>query len=242
MKMLPPDLRARLRPGGPGVLSARDSSVRFDALIAGNPLSADLASLDGAHVLLRTADQLTAALALIALDGIAARIVIAPPDLKEDFLGDVIRRAEIDTLVTDSDAIEGLRSVEISTRSQTGRCDGCKARQRMGDVHLRHHRRAQDGGAYAGRAHRRDQARRQRCRVGHFLRHTPLWRAADFSARGPWRRFADFIGRGRIHCRFSGSPGPWRRHASDRHAVALAPGADEPWPCARRAQLRSPVG
>ena len=71
-------------------------------------------------MLLRTADQLTAALALIALDGIAARIVIAPPDLKEDFLGDVIRRAEIDTLVTDGDAIEGLRRVEISTDLKPG--------------------------------------------------------------------------------------------------------------------------
>ena len=120
MKMLPPDLRARLRPGGPGVLSARDGSVRFDALITGNPLSVDPASLDGVHVLLRTADQLAAALALIALDGIAARIVVAPPDLKEDFLGDVIRRAEIDTLVTDGAAIEGLRKVEISTDLKPG--------------------------------------------------------------------------------------------------------------------------
>jgi acyl-coenzyme A synthetase/AMP-(fatty) acid ligase len=120
MKTPPPDLRARLRPGGPGVLHARDRAVRFDALIAGNPLSAALASLDGAHVLLRTANQFAAALALIALDGVAARIVIAPPDLKEDSLKDVIQRAEIDALVTDGNAIDGLPRVGISTDLQPG--------------------------------------------------------------------------------------------------------------------------
>ena len=120
MKTPPPDLRARLRPGGPGILCARDRIVRFDALIAGNPLSAPLASLEGAHVLLRTADQFAAALALIALDGIAARIVIVPPDLKDDSLPDVIQRAEIDTLVTDGDAIDGLPRIEISSDLQPG--------------------------------------------------------------------------------------------------------------------------
>jgi acyl-coenzyme A synthetase/AMP-(fatty) acid ligase len=120
MKTPPPDLRARLKPGGAGIISARDKSVRFDALVTGNPLCAPLNSLEGAHVLLRTASQFAAALALIALDGVAGRIVIAPPDLREDFLGDVIRRASIDTLVTDGDAIEGLRRVEISSCPRSG--------------------------------------------------------------------------------------------------------------------------
>src|SRR5579863_8242074 len=111
MKTPPPDLRARLRPGAPGALRARDRALRFDALATGNPLSVPLASLDGAHVLLRTASQFTAALALIVLDGIAGRIVIAPPDLKEEALKDVIQRAEIDRLVTDGDAIDGLPRV-----------------------------------------------------------------------------------------------------------------------------------
>jgi acyl-coenzyme A synthetase/AMP-(fatty) acid ligase len=118
MKTPPLDLRAWLRPGGPGILCARDRVVRFDALIAGNPLSVPLASLEGAHVLLRTANQFTAALALIALDGIAARIVIVPPDLKDDSLPDVIRRAEIDMLATDADAIDGLPRIGISTDLQ----------------------------------------------------------------------------------------------------------------------------
>ncbi|HEY4276294.1 MAG TPA: class I adenylate-forming enzyme family protein [Rhizomicrobium sp.] len=114
MKTPPPDLRGWLKPGGAGVLAARGHTVPFERLIAGNPLSVDPLSLKGAHVLLRTADQLEAGLALIALDGIAARIVIAPPDLKPDFLADVIRRAEIDTLVGEDEAGSELRRVLVS--------------------------------------------------------------------------------------------------------------------------------
>jgi acyl-coenzyme A synthetase/AMP-(fatty) acid ligase len=114
MKMPPPDLRARLKHGGAGVLRARDAVLEFGALVTGSPLSVAQDSLDGAHVLLRTRSQIAAALALIALDGIAGRIVIAPPDLADDHLRDVIRRAGIDTLATDGDAIDGLRLVAIS--------------------------------------------------------------------------------------------------------------------------------
>jgi acyl-coenzyme A synthetase/AMP-(fatty) acid ligase len=117
---LPPDLRARLMPGGAGVLRARNDSVDFEMLATGNPLSVELLSLDGARVLLKTRSQFAAALSLVALDGIAGRIVIAPPDLNEDYLGEVIQRAEIDTLVTDGEGIEGLRTVAISRPSKRG--------------------------------------------------------------------------------------------------------------------------
>ncbi len=114
--MMPPsNLRTRLRSNGTGALLARDIAIRFAALAAGNPLSAEPGSLSGAHVLLLTRSQLAAGMALTALDGIAGRIVIAPPDLKPDHLSEVIRRAEIDTLVSDGAAIEGLRPVAIST-------------------------------------------------------------------------------------------------------------------------------
>jgi acyl-coenzyme A synthetase/AMP-(fatty) acid ligase len=115
MTTLPPDLRARLKPGGSGVLRAHDAAVPLAALVEGNPLSADPAALDGAHVLLRTREQLLAGLGLIALDGVAARIVIAPPDLKADYIESVIARAGIDTLVTDGEAIAGLNTVTVST-------------------------------------------------------------------------------------------------------------------------------
>ena len=115
MTMQPRELRARLKPGGSAVLRARDMAVPLASLARGNPLSADLKELGGAHVLLKTRDQLSAGMALIALDGAASRIVIAPPDLKPDHLESIIKRAEIDTLVTDGEPIGGLKTVTVST-------------------------------------------------------------------------------------------------------------------------------
>ena len=114
MTKLPRELRARLNPGGSAVLRARDKSVALAALVVGNPLSVEASELAGACVLLRTKDQLSAGLALIALDGTADRIVIAPPDLKPDYIEDIIKRANIDTLVTDGEAMDGLKTVTIS--------------------------------------------------------------------------------------------------------------------------------
>jgi acyl-coenzyme A synthetase/AMP-(fatty) acid ligase len=78
------------------------------SLAAGRALDADLT---GANVLLRTRDQLFAALALIALDGVAARIVIAPPDVKPEHLPSVIERAAVDVMVGEdpSLAVPGVR-------------------------------------------------------------------------------------------------------------------------------------
>src|SRR5579872_534722 len=115
MKTLPPpNLRAGLGKGRAELLAA-DASVRLGDLAGGHGLAADPASLDGAHVLVRTQSQLGAALALIALDGIAARLVIAPPDLKDEYLPEIIARAGIDTQVHDGAPVAGLKPVEIAT-------------------------------------------------------------------------------------------------------------------------------
>ena len=97
-----------------GVLIAAHTRVPLAALAYGNPLSVMPASLAGARVLLRTRDQLNAALALVALDGIVARLVLAPPDLKDEHLPGVIAQAGIDTLVTDGAAIPGVKPVMVS--------------------------------------------------------------------------------------------------------------------------------
>ena len=107
--------RARLEGTDAGLI-APDTFVSFGALARGNPLSVPPASLRGAHVLIRTRDQLSAALALVALDGVAARLVIAPPDLKDEHLADVIARAGLNTLVTDDAAVAGLNTVSVSPR------------------------------------------------------------------------------------------------------------------------------
>jgi acyl-coenzyme A synthetase/AMP-(fatty) acid ligase len=108
-----PDLKAALA-GSDGALMARHIRVKLAALVNGNPLSVGPASLDGANILIRSSNQLNAALALVALDGVAARLVIAPPDLKDEHLDDVIARAGIDTLVSDGAAINGLKFVTVS--------------------------------------------------------------------------------------------------------------------------------
>src|ERR1700761_2521585 len=98
MPPLPETLRTRL---GDASLKGVAARVRLRELVQGTALGDDLATLDGAHVLIRTSDQLFAALALIELDGIAARMVIAPPDLKDAHIPSVIADAKLDTLVTD---------------------------------------------------------------------------------------------------------------------------------------------
>ena len=56
--------------------------------------------------LIATKDQLTAALALIELDGIAQRLVLCPPDLPREHFPFVISTAQVDAVVSDRDATE----------------------------------------------------------------------------------------------------------------------------------------
>jgi acyl-coenzyme A synthetase/AMP-(fatty) acid ligase len=105
MPLRPETLRAAIADSDAS-LYGRHHAVRLAAM--GRALDADLS---GAHVLLRTRDQLFAALALIELDGVAARIVIAPPDVKPEHLASVIERAGVDVVVGENPAlaVEGVR-------------------------------------------------------------------------------------------------------------------------------------
>jgi acyl-coenzyme A synthetase/AMP-(fatty) acid ligase len=60
-----------------------------------------LEELRDRSVVLLTKDQLTAALALIELDGVARRMVLCPPDLPPEHLPAVVRDAEADACVVD---------------------------------------------------------------------------------------------------------------------------------------------
>ncbi len=57
--------------------------------------------LSGRSVLLAASNQLISALALIELDGIAARVLLCPPDLNCDHARTLIGEADIDAIVTD---------------------------------------------------------------------------------------------------------------------------------------------
>ena len=65
----------------------------------------DTAALTGRSILIQTQRQLPTALALLALDGVARRLVVAPPDLEPAHLDAVIAQAEIDSLLTDDAAL-----------------------------------------------------------------------------------------------------------------------------------------
>lgn len=105
MPLLPETLRAAIAGGG-AKLFGRHHTVDLAAM--GRALDADLS---GANVLLRARAQLFAALALIELDGVAARIVIAPPDVKPEHLPSVVERAGIDVVVGEDPglAVDGVR-------------------------------------------------------------------------------------------------------------------------------------
>ncbi|MDR3421878.1 MAG: class I adenylate-forming enzyme family protein [Xanthobacteraceae bacterium] len=79
----------------------RGASVRFTDLARETSLGGRLAELSGRSVLLATTNQLSTALALIELDGIARRFVVLPPDVEADRLGAMIAAAEVNAAVID---------------------------------------------------------------------------------------------------------------------------------------------
>ena len=81
-----------------------EASVDIGALAGASSLSGPLDELRGRAVLIRTRDQLSAALALIELDGVARRLVLCPHDLADEHVPYVVDAAEIDALVVDRDA------------------------------------------------------------------------------------------------------------------------------------------
>lgn len=61
----------------------------------------ELTRFAGRHVMIAVAHQLDAALALIALDGVAARLLLAPPDLAPEHRASVLADAAIDAVIAD---------------------------------------------------------------------------------------------------------------------------------------------
>jgi len=83
-----------------------ESSVALADLAQASTLGGRLEELRGASVVIAVQDQLTAALLLIELDGVAGRIVLCPPDLPDHHLTEVVRTAAADALVHDGSGVE----------------------------------------------------------------------------------------------------------------------------------------
>jgi acyl-CoA synthetase (AMP-forming)/AMP-acid ligase II len=108
-----------------GILRGADHRVALAELADGSSLACSIEELAGRAVLIATADQLTAALAVIELDGIARRLVLCPPDLSSEHIPLVIEAAEIDVVVSDEEILQGVisdpvRRVPCSPRIAAG--------------------------------------------------------------------------------------------------------------------------
>ena len=99
-------------------LWAADTGARVGALLQGSSLDVALDALAGRSVLLATPDQLTTALALIELDGVARRVVLCPPDLPPEQLDSVATTGQIDAVVCALDCAR-VRALPASIRRVT---------------------------------------------------------------------------------------------------------------------------
>jgi non-ribosomal peptide synthetase component F len=83
------------------LLRDRAAQARIADLDGGTGFDGRLEELAGKSVLVATTSQLTTALALIELDGVARRLTILPPDADPDHIAPVIAGGEIDAVVVD---------------------------------------------------------------------------------------------------------------------------------------------
>ncbi len=95
----------------------RAARVGVAALVAGTSLGDRLAELSGRSVLIATTSQLTSALAILELDGVARRLTILPPDVDRGHLPALIADAEIDAVV-----IDGEQSAEFANLAAVVAC------------------------------------------------------------------------------------------------------------------------
>src|SRR6202030_532701 len=99
-----PSLRDRIAGAGPErFFWDRAARLCVNRLARGTSFGSRLAELAGRSVVVATSNQLTTALALIELDGVARRLTILPPDTAADHLGALTAGAEADAVVIDQD-------------------------------------------------------------------------------------------------------------------------------------------
>lgn len=113
------DLPLRLRAAPPRDGAALHAPLRridwVDAL-RGSVLGEERERLAGRCVLVAVSAQVDAALAMLELDGLASRLVVVPPDFRDDRLNSAIRACGVDAIVCDPggvDAGTGIVQVQL---------------------------------------------------------------------------------------------------------------------------------
>ncbi len=110
------DRLASRSPAEPQHLWGANASVQLDALVTATSFEGGLEALVDRSVLVATRDQLTAALALIELDGIARRLIVCTPDLAAQYVPYLVSMGDVDALVFDDGRRPGLCDVEGALR------------------------------------------------------------------------------------------------------------------------------
>jgi len=87
--------------GHDSFIGGAEACAPRSALVTGSILDGRADELRGCSVVVVTANQLTAALTLFELDGIARRIILYPGELTLDYLPFVVDAAEVDAVVSD---------------------------------------------------------------------------------------------------------------------------------------------
>ena len=111
---LGPDLKGRTISDARQVVSLTD-------ILAQTSLGGRLGELAGKSVLLAVSDQLTSAIAMIEMDGIARRMLLCPPDLNTNHIQTLMEDAAIDAVVTDDPARwaqTGVKLVVVTTKDE----------------------------------------------------------------------------------------------------------------------------
>jgi acyl-coenzyme A synthetase/AMP-(fatty) acid ligase len=96
-----------------------EKEVALADLKTGSSLGCSIEELRDRSVLILTREQLTAALALIQIDGVARRLVLCPPDVDTAHIPFIIATAAVDTVVSDYapadiGALQGARFIGCS--------------------------------------------------------------------------------------------------------------------------------
>ncbi len=106
-------------------IADRRSSTTLAGALAARRDSALAERLHGRSVLLATGGQHAAALAMIAIDGLARRMVLVPPGLNAEQTASILKDAEIDVCVTDDafphgEALAGVPTIDAAQAATAG--------------------------------------------------------------------------------------------------------------------------
>ena len=117
-----------------GTLGDAKKTVRIESLETGSCLDQKIDAFRGRNVAIDVQDQLTAALALIELDGVAERIVIIPRGIVREHLPHVVRTAGIDAWVGDADGSRQIGKLAVHSEARPQPAPAAVTRSRYGDT------------------------------------------------------------------------------------------------------------